>query len=232
VQPPLIVPLRSRKHQRAQLGQTLQHVTPGIVLLIAGAQTLTRGPHGFELALALFQVASSVLLLGSIVKTVRGARHLLRGKHSAHHTHVAHPTPHRIGWTEIFVSAVLAAEGMERWQVRHKLFRPAFLTAVVMLVLGLFHGRITAAVERRRSLRVSGTDLFVGGRPFKARKIRATWAELASIEVGERWAVITTRGGRVRKLDLSDLEGAEQVRHALAEAQRRLNLYRSISCEG
>src|SRR5262249_32915769 len=74
-------------------------------------------------------------------------------------------------------------------------------------------------------LRVSDDAIFVPGRPFKARAIRAVWKQLASIDIGERWAVITTRAGRARKLDLQDLENADGIRAALVEAQRRLAAY-------
>jgi hypothetical protein len=62
----------------------------------------------------------------------------------------------------------------------------------------------------------------VAGRPFKVRKLDVRWSDLRSIDVGERWAVITARSGRVRKLDLPDLEDAAQVRDALRLAQQRL----------
>jgi hypothetical protein len=61
----------------------------------------------------------------------------------------------------------------------------------------------------------------VPGRRFKRRKLHASWADIASIDIGERWAVITTRTGRRRKLDLADLEHSDQVRHALEEARQR-----------
>jgi hypothetical protein len=57
------------------------------------------------------------------------------------------------------------------------------------------------------------------GRKFQ-RKIEAKWADLASIEIGERWAVVTTRMGRNRTLDLVDLDRGEEVRHALEAARR------------
>lgn len=103
----------------------------------------------------------------------------------------------------------------------HHFPRPAILMAAVLVVTGLLHGRMTRAARRRQSIRVTDDGLHVPGRRFKMRKIDATWAEIEAIEIGERWAVITTQTGRKRKLDLSDLESADRVRDALAEAERR-----------
>jgi hypothetical protein len=104
----------------------------------------------------------------------------------------------------------------------HHFPRPAILMAAVLVVTGLLHGRILRAAERRRSLRVTDEGIYVPGRRFKVRKLQAKWEDVASIEIGERWAVITTRAGRVRKLDLPDLDHADEVRRALAQAQLRI----------
>jgi hypothetical protein len=218
----LVVPLRSRRQQRAVMVQKLQHAVPGCVLLAAGLQTLGEGPHGTELGMAIFEVAASALLLGSMARTLHASRHLLRRSGSTHHPHLAHHAHHGIEWADLFAAAVLIAEGLERKMHGHHFPRPTILAAATLTVLGLMHGRIQHFAQARRSIRVTDGALFVPGRPFKARRIHATWGELASIEVGERWAVITTRAGRVRKLDLSDLEGEAHVRAALLAARTRL----------
>jgi hypothetical protein len=84
----------------------------------------------------------------------------------------------------------------------------------------LLHGRILRRSEKRRSLRVDEEGLYVGGKPF--RSLHAKWGEIAAIDVAERWGTITLKNGRVRKLDLPDLEGSHHVRAALATAQQRL----------
>ena len=216
----IIVPLRSRRQQRAQLAQKLQHAIPGIVLLFAGLQPLAEEPRGAALALAIFELVSSALLLANTAKHVHANRHLL---HRSPHAHAGHAAHHGIEWADIFAAAVVIAEGVEhRMHGGHHFPRPAILTAATLLVLGIFHGRILHFAEQRRALNVTESGISIGGRPFKQRKVRATWSELRSIEVGERWAMITTKTGRVRKLDLADLEGAEHVRAALATARERL----------
>jgi hypothetical protein len=218
----LVVPLRSRRQQRAVLVQKLQHAIPGFVLLMAGLETLGHGPHGTELGMAIFEIAASVLLLGSMARTLHSNRHLLRRSDSTHHPHVAHRAHRGIEWADLFAAAVLIAEGLERKMHGHHFPRPAILAAATLAVMGLMHGRLQHFAQARRSLRVTDDALFVPGRPFKVRRLHATWADLRSIEVGERWAVIRTRAGRVRKLDLADLEGESHVRSALLHARQLL----------
>lgn len=70
------------------------------------------------------------------------------------------------------------------------------------------------------TLRLGEDDLFVGGRLF--RTLRLKWADVASIDIGPRYALVKARDGRQRKLDLADLEGADHVRAALEAARLRL----------
>ena len=86
----------------------------------------------------------------------------------------------------------------------------------------MLHGRIKKKAEKRRTLRIEDEGLYVGGKPF--RSLRVKWNEIAAIDVGERWGTVTLKDGRVRKLDLPDLEGSQHVRAALAAAQQRLEL--------
>jgi len=198
----------------------LQHILPAGVLVIAGLQQFTEEPHGWGLALAIVEIVVGLLMLGALARTAYASRHLLKRRADPSHTpHHSHPN---VEWENFIAAALVLAEGWEhRMHGGHHFSRPAILTAAVLIVTGSFHGRILRAAQRRRSLRVSDAGLYVPGRPFKARKIDATWADVASIEIGERWAVIDTRAGRVRKLDLSDLDHAADVRHALEEAKRR-----------
>jgi hypothetical protein len=218
----IAVPLRSRRQQRVQLAQKLQHVFPAAVLLIAGLQEFTGEPHGWGLALAIVEIVVGLLMLAAIGKTAYGSRHLLKGKaHPAHAAHHVHPA---VEWENFIAAAMVLAEGWEhRVHGGHHFPRPAILTAAVLIVTGFSNGRLMRWAQARRTLRVSDEGIYVPGRPFKVRKIHAKWPDVGSIEIGERWAVIKTRTGRVRKLDLSDLESADRVRDALVEARIRLS---------
>lgn len=210
----LTVPLRSKRRERALLVQKLQHVVAGVVLLFAGLQALGEEARGFGLALAIFEIVSSALLVGSAAIAFRKARR------PVDHAHLPHLHHGGVNWMDIFAAGVLFAEVAERWHLKHHIPRPTVLTALVLLTVGLLHGRIARRAERRFTIRVGDDDLYVGGKPF--RLLRAKWADVVSIDIGPRYATIRTRAGRERRLDLADLEGASHVRAALVEAQRRL----------
>jgi len=213
-----VVPLRSKRQQKAKAIQKLNHAVPAIGLLLAGQQAIAEGHHGFGFYLGVFELASAFAL---IVLTLREIRQAVLPRRGELHDHATHHV-HGVDWVDIAAGFVLVAEALEHWHVTGHIQRPTVFSALTTFVLGLSHGRLTAARARKRVLRVDEQGIFVGGRPFKVRKLEARWGDVASVEVGERWGVITTRRGRIRKLDLADLEGEAHVRHALAEAQRRI----------
>lgn len=207
----IVVPLLSRRLNRAQLLQKFNHAIPAMGLIVAGLQALKAGARGFDLALAIVEIGTSVLLVATIARSIRDARRKLtrRPQHA-----------HGIDWVDIWAAAVLFVEAAERWHLHHHIARPLILTALLTLGMGLSHGRITAFRHRRRSLRISTEGLYVSGRPFST--FTAPWRDIAAIVIAERSAEIRTRTGRVRRLDLADLENAGDVRKALGEAQARL----------
>ena len=206
---PLVVPLRSRRQQRAQMFQKMQHAVPAGALLLQGLSTLGGHPHGFELTLGIVEVVAGALVAIAMARAIRTA-----ARPHAHETDA-----HGIDWVDLAVAGVLAVEALEKWHARHHVARPTILTAIVMVVLGLGHGRIASRMARRHTLRVDDDGLYIGGKPFRA--FRATWGEIAAIEVGDRWATVRTRGGRERRLDLVDLEDAAGVRRLLDVARVR-----------
>jgi hypothetical protein len=195
------------------MAQKYQHLVPAVPLMIAGVQALRGGAHGFELGLALFEIAASALLFGTVIREIRAVRRPV----DPH----AHHTPHSVDWFHIFAAAVLVAEATERWHLTHHWPRPMLVTAVTSLVLGLMHGRIDAGMNRRRALRVDDDGIEFSPRPFS--RFRAGWEDVTAIDVGGRYATITTRGGRTGRLDLADLERADRVRAALDDARARMH---------
>nr|AGD93293.1 hypothetical protein orf515 [uncultured bacterium]AGD93320.1 hypothetical protein orf515 [uncultured bacterium] len=208
----MIVPLRSKRRERAQALQKFQHAIPAAPLLLAGIHAIRAGGHGFGFWLGLFEIGTSALLLGTMVREIRALR---RPQSGAAHAH------HGVDWIEIFAAGVLTAEVLEHWHLTHHIRRPAVLTAIISLGMGLMHGRMTRFSERRRVLRLDDEGIHIGGRPF-FKAFRASWSEVATIDVQERRARITRRDGRTRSLNLADLHGADQVRAALEEARLRL----------
>lgn len=210
----IVVPLRSRRLQRGQFVQKLNHVIPALGLLAAGTQALTEGARGFDLALAVVEIGTSAMLVVTVARGLRIMRHppAQGGQHS--------PAAHTVDWIDIWAAGVLFAEAAERWHSKHHIARPTILTGVLTLGLGLFHGRIAAAGWRRRAIRLTDAGIYIGGKPF--RKFRAPWREVASISIADRTAEVRSRGGKVRQLDFGDLENASEVRAVLEVARSRM----------
>ena len=110
------IPLHSRRRARAGAVQHVQHAIPAAGLAVAGTQAIQAGAHGFELGLAIAAVVTSGVLIVAV------ARHL-REPAIAPHSH-----GHRIGWVDIFASAMLFTEALERWRVSGRLWTPTTLT--------------------------------------------------------------------------------------------------------
>jgi hypothetical protein len=204
------VPLQSRRRRRGSVAQKINHIVPAFSLAAGGGQLLMSGARGAELALAFAELVTSALFIAGIVRDVRASRRPAGDRDHAH----------GIDWTDVFAAGMLLAEAAERWHVRHRVPGPTLLTAAATLGVGLFHGRLAARRQRRRSLRITAEGVWVGGRPF--RSWSAPWHDIATIEVGERDAEIRTRTGRRRRIDLLDMENAADVRAALIEARARV----------
>lgn len=207
----LVVPLRSKRQKQAQTLQKMNHAIPAIGLFLAGQQAIREGHAGFGFYLGIFELVSSVALIVLFVRELRSA---FRTASAPHHAH------HGIDWVDIAAGFVLVAEVLEHWHLTHHIQRPTVFTALTAFALGLFHGRLVEKRSRKRVLRVDATGIFVGGRPLKVRRLEAAWDDLSSIDVGPRWAVIRTRAGRSRTLDLPDLEREADARAALQQAQQ------------
>jgi hypothetical protein len=213
----VVVLLQSRRRERAQLLQKINHAIPAAGLLVTATQALAEGVGGAGLALAVVEIVTSAMLIFTFARGVRAAR----GSEPREHGH-----PHGVDWIDIWAAGVLFAEAAERWHLTHHVSRPTILTAIVTLGLGLFHGRIAASIQQRRAVRMTAEGIYVGARPF--RGLHARWADVASISIAGHVAEVRTRRGRVRRLDLTDLRNADEVRAAFVEGSKRLAALRAL----
>jgi hypothetical protein len=211
---PLTVVLRSKRRQRALAAQKLQHLVPAMILLGDGLTIMAREPAaGVELAIAVLEIVSGALF---VVAAARGLRGAIRSRHAGTpHGH------HGVDWVDVFAAGVVAVETIEHYHRTGHIRRPNVLMIVTLLVLAFFHDRVTAFAEHRRALRISDEGLSVGGRPFR-RSMKASWSELRSIEIADRFATIETTTGRTKRIDLADLEDRAPVVAALGLARERL----------
>src|SRR5262245_43943138 len=95
----VVVPLLSRRFERAQLLQKANHAIPAVGLLVTGAQALMEGMHGFTLALAVVQIGTSAMLMITIFRSLRDT-----GRPASH----GHESG--IEWIDIWAAGVLFAE--------------------------------------------------------------------------------------------------------------------------
>jgi hypothetical protein len=209
--PEQIIPLQSKKRDLALTLQKVQHVVPALPLLAHGIERLGHDPHGASLALGIGEVTISALVLGAFV------RHLRSMRSAASHGE-PHAT-HGVDWVDLLIGAMLAIEVWAHWHETGHIKRPLALTAVVMVILGLVHGRIMAGAARRQSLRIDEDGLRVG-KPF--RRFQATWNELAAVDIEPDTARLTRKDGKRYEVNFKDLRNAADVRAALEGARLRL----------
>jgi hypothetical protein len=135
---------------------------------------------------------------------------------------------HGVDWIDICLGAMLSVEAYTKFHATGHLPRPTMLLAFAMFAIGMLHGSISKKGDERRQLRVSADAITVPGRPFN--RMTLAWAEVASIDVDDRWATITAIDGRTRKIDLSDVLQPQAVRDALASARSLLDEARHAAC--
>jgi hypothetical protein len=218
--PEVLIPLRSLRRERAQVFQKLQHAVPAAGLLLVGVQGILRHENGVELALSAVEIVVSVLLVRSLAKAFAANRRSRRAAAAGHGAPAGHGHGHGVDWVDVLVASVLAVEALEHWHTHHHIQGPTILLALVTLGLGLFHGRLAARTAHRRSLQIGATGIQINRRFF--RRFSASWQDLESIDVDERWARLVARGGRERRIDLKDLANGAEVRQALVAARERI----------
>ena len=188
--------------------------------MIAGLDALRSHAEGLGLVLAIFEIGTSLLLLGTVVVEVRRLRAGAANAHAAH-------SSHGVDWFHIFAAAVMIVEIAEHYHLTHHWRRPTILLAIITLALGLLHGRVEAFSDRRRSLRLDDDGIYVGGKPWDS--FRASWDDVESIDVGDRYGTIRAKGGRMRQIDLNDSEQPAPLRAALEEAATRVRIARPLA---
>jgi hypothetical protein len=210
----IAVPIRYRRAHRGLFIQKLQHAVPSVVVLGDGIEHLTHAA-GLGWTLGAVEVGVSLLVIGSVIRGFRELR-----AQTAKSDHDVHPH-HGVDWIDICLSAMLSVEAYAKYHANGHIPRPTILLAVSMFAIGLAHGRLAAWGDRRRELRVGADGIRVPGRQFQS--ITLTWAEVASIEVGDRSAVIIANDGRLQRIDLTDAFQPQAIRDALMQARTFLD---------
>jgi hypothetical protein len=218
----VVVPIVSKRRERVQLAQKLQHALPAVVLLFEGFARMSRpGPLDPSRWLGAFEAGTSFLVLAAVARSVAGLRD---GSAPPRRRHV-HPS--QVDGVDIALGLMLAIEvivdrvEMGYWR------RPSILLAVATLVVGLCHGRLATWSASRRAMRVTDAGVSVGTRFFRRRAF--AWGEIERIDIEERTASIVGRDGRAHAFDLRDLRHAHDVTRALTRARARLDAHSEVA---
>lgn len=206
--------IRYRRVQRGQFLQKLQHAIPSFIVLSDGLDHLQHNPQGVELALGFAEVLVAVLVIGSVA---RGFRKLFAKGASSEHAGAAHD----VDWIDIFLGAMLLVEAFAKFHATARLPRATILLGVVLITVGILHGRIAKWGDRRLQLTVDDTGISVPGRFL--RRLTLAWPEVAEITIGPATARVIAVDGRDQSLDLSDAINRDAIRQLLAEAKARLD---------
>ena len=210
----IAVPIRYRRAHRGLFIQKLQHALPSIVVLGDGIEHLTHAA-GLGWTLGAVEVGVSLLVMGSVIRGFRALR--IETAKSDHDVH----THHGIDWIDISLGVMLSVEAYAKYHANGHIPRPTILLAVAMFAIGLLQGTIAKKGDRRRELRVGAEGITVPGKRFN--RMTLTWAEVASIEVGDRSAVIIANDGRLQRIDLTDAFQPQAIRDALMQARTFLD---------
>ncbi len=212
----IAIPIRYRRTHKALFVQKLQHALPSFVVLGDGIAHLSHDPSGIDLALGIVEVGVAVLVIGSVT---RGFRELRQHTAAAHADQVH---AHGIDWIDLSLAAMLSIEAYAKYHATAQIPRPTILLAVAMFAIGMFHGRIAAWGDRRRELRVGPEGISVPGKRGFSR-LTLAWAEVASIELDDRAAVVAATDGRSQRIELTDAFQPKAVRDALMSARTLLD---------
>jgi hypothetical protein len=211
----ITVPLHTRRVQRGQFLQKLQHAVPSVVVLGDGISHLQHDPHGLDLALGAAEVGVSLLVIGTVI---RGFRKLRAQPAAA--AHAPHST-HGVDWIDISLGAMLLVEAYAKYHANGHIARPTLLLAFSMFAIGFSHRRIAAWGSRKRELRVTDDGVSVPGRFFSRTTLR--WEDIAEIAIGPDKARVIPVNGRDQVIDIGDALDRDAVRAALEDARSRLD---------
>ena len=205
--------------------QKLQHVIGGAPLLLAGMARLqapSRGGHW----LAIAEIVMSALLLALFVRDVR-AEAVVRMKNRKLAEPFTRPHLHKgPEWFDVTAGALLILEAVLSMHPGSKpLYQHALLYLGLSTVLtGLMHGFLANLSWKRRFVRVDNGGLHV--RLSRFTKFDVSWTDVIDIRLGERNAIVVTKGGS-HTIPLSRYLNARDITDALADWRDRHALART-----
>ena len=189
----VVVPLRSRRMERAETMMAALDGVSALNLALEGRERLARG--GGAAVLGWAELAVAAVLLVTAIAMLRGRRHLGR-------------------WVSGLAGIVLLLDGLSRtYGPKGHPSWALTLNGVVLLVLVLLAPRLAARREALRVLRLDGDG--ISYRRNRFRRFAVSRAEIAGIAIDDRSAVVRRRQGGERRIDLADLHNRDEAEAAL-----------------
>jgi hypothetical protein len=190
---PVVVPLASRRRERAERMQALLDGISGVTLALQARERLGRG--GPAAALGWAEIAVAVLLVATAVALVRGRHHLGR-------------------WVSALAGVVLLCEGIAKtWGPKGHPSWALTLNGLVLLAMTALAPVLEARRARLWALRLDGAGLSYRRGLFRRFAVRRE--QIARVEINARAAHVRLRNGRGLRLDLADLHNHDELEAAL-----------------
>ena len=180
----------------------IQHATAGFPLLLVAMGKLADEGERF---IAIAEMAIALAVIVTFAKDLRDAFK----KHAPHS---------KVGWFDLAAGVLLIYEAFHGAHHKPGYMRPQFLAGVVTLAIGIFHARLHAFRNRRRYVKVDETGMELV-RPF-FRKLSLPWADIHSVDVAGKKAIIRRHDGRHHSFRLNLLHNHDEVRKHLADHAR------------
>jgi hypothetical protein len=189
----VVVPLSSRRGEKVERVQAAIDGVSAVMLALEARERLARG--GGAAALGWAELAVAALLAAATIAMLRGRSHFGR-------------------WVSALAGLVLLLEGLSKtYGPKGHPSWALTLNGLLLLAMAAMAPRFEAWRARRRVLRLD--DEGISYRRSRLRAFEVRRGDVASVAIGETLALVRTRGGRERRIDLADLHDRSEVVAAL-----------------
>ncbi|HEV8242225.1 MAG TPA: hypothetical protein VGS57_22855 [Thermoanaerobaculia bacterium] len=189
----VVVPLHSRRLERSETMMAALDGLSGLNLALEARERLSRG--GGATVLGWAELAVAAVLLITTVAMLRGRRHFGR-------------------WVSGLAGIVLLLDGLSRtYGPKGHPSWALTLNGLVLLTMTGLAPRLEARRRARRVLRLDGEGIIY--RRNRLRRFTVPRANIASLVIDGPTALVRTRNGGERRIDLGDLHNRDEAEAAL-----------------
>lgn len=198
-----VIVIHSRAAQRVHRVHGARHAALGVALAMSGVSAWSAGTATW---LDLVGLAGGLGVLVAFAVELRRDRRIQIGSEVAAHSH-------GVGWADVGAALVTAVEAWHlHHQGKHGLPVAYGFTAVVLLAVGVLHGRLSG----RRRLRISpqGIDFRAG----VWREVHVPWSDIVEMQGDGHRMVVRRRSEPAVTLDCATALNAPELMAALTSA--------------